>query len=209
MVITDQDIDELARAEELNFCPTRKSILKSLNSIDVQACPGSGKTTMIAAKLMLLSRSWSEKHKGICVLSHTNVAKDEIIKKIDESTLPYAKQLLAYPHFIGTIQSFVNQFLALPLIRSENISISSVETDQSVKKFWWSLKPNIRSSLEKKNAPIEALKKYHYTFRNEKFQLTDYIPFGLNPTTKTVEELRGKREALCLDGFFSIPICMR
>ncbi|WP_369127725.1 UvrD-helicase domain-containing protein [Brevibacillus laterosporus] len=52
-------------------------------SKDIQACPGSGKTTTLLAKLTILSRKLPLKsNKGICVLTHTNVAVDEIRKRL-------------------------------------------------------------------------------------------------------------------------------
>ncbi len=128
--ITDADIQALETSSNLTFDHRRTEILKSLDTIDVQACPGSGKTTLIAAKLMLCSQKWRCKDRGICVLSHTNVAKNEIIHKIERSKLPEAKNLLSYPHFIGTIQDFIDTFLALPLLRSSNTVCRLVDNNE-------------------------------------------------------------------------------
>lgn len=117
-LIAQSDIDGVAQSEELIFDPKRSEILKAMHSIDVQACPGSGKTTLIAAKLILLAKKWPFSDRGVCVLSHTNVAKDEIIKRLKQSKTTEAEKLLGYPHFIGTIQEFVNRYLAMPFIRS-------------------------------------------------------------------------------------------
>src|SRR5579871_2740138 len=59
--ITDEDIRTLEKLDGLNIDNQRSEILKSLETIDVQACPGSGKTTLIAAKLKLLAKKWSDK----------------------------------------------------------------------------------------------------------------------------------------------------
>ncbi|GGA23790.1 DNA helicase [Amylibacter cionae] len=85
--------------------------------MDVQACPGSGKTTLVATKLILLAQKWEHRNKGVCVLTHTNVAKHEIIEKM--TLHPAGERLLSYPHFIGTIQEFVNKFLGLPKVRGK------------------------------------------------------------------------------------------
>ncbi|MCB0339239.1 MAG: ATP-dependent helicase, partial [Bdellovibrionales bacterium] len=47
---------------------------------------------------------------GVLVLSHTNAAVDEISEKIST----HCPRLFQYPNFVGTIQSFVDQFLAFP-----------------------------------------------------------------------------------------------
>ena len=53
-----------------------------MNSCFVQACPGSGKTTTLVAKLAILADRIPNDGRGICVLSHTNVAREEIEKKL-------------------------------------------------------------------------------------------------------------------------------
>lgn len=93
------------------FDEQRINFIKNLTTIDLQAVPGSGKTTALLAKLLIL-----EKHlpfqdgSGILVISHTNTAVDEIKEKISV----HCPRLFNYPNFVGTIQSFVDQFLAMP-----------------------------------------------------------------------------------------------
>jgi DNA helicase II / ATP-dependent DNA helicase PcrA len=133
-LITKDDIANIAASEQLILDDVdRVSVLEAMRSIDVQACPGSGKTTLIATKLILLSKKWPFLHRGVCVLSHTNVAKDEIISRIKRSNTIEAQRLLSYPHFIGTIQEFVNRFLALPLIRESGVYARFIEGDDGFK----------------------------------------------------------------------------
>ena len=112
--ITDEDI---SYAENILFGRTgvfddeRKVFIKNLETIDLQAVPGSGKTTALLAKLLILEKCLPFKNgSGILVLSHTNNAVDEIRKKIEK----YCPKLFSYPNFVGTIQSFVDNFLAIP-----------------------------------------------------------------------------------------------
>jgi len=126
-VVTDTDI---AKAEEylgVSFDEPRRRILRSNDSFDVQACPGSGKTTLLVAKLAVLADKWPHARRGICVLSHTNVARQEIEKKLGGT--PVGRRLIAYPHFVGTIHGFVNEFLALPLLRSEGYHVRLIDND--------------------------------------------------------------------------------
>ncbi|NLU50655.1 MAG: ATP-dependent helicase [Syntrophomonadaceae bacterium] len=76
----------------------------------VRACPGSGKTFTVAARLAYRMDNWHLNHQGIAALSFTNVACAEIAKKLETS---FASPL-RYPHFLGTIDSFINQFIFLP-----------------------------------------------------------------------------------------------
>lgn len=48
------------------------------------------------------------------MLSHTNVAVDEIKKRL----LGSADKLLGYPNYIGTIQSFIDRFVTIPYLRA-------------------------------------------------------------------------------------------
>lgn len=78
----------------------------------VKACPGSGKTLTVAARLNRLLRSWRADHAGIAALSFTNTAWQEIERYLANDfglSTP-----LEYPHFLGTIDSFINRFILLP-----------------------------------------------------------------------------------------------
>ena len=84
----------------------RREVLKSNAPMDIAACPGSGKTTLLVAKLAILAEKWQHRTRGICVLSHTNVARREIEARLGRTSV--GRRLLSYPHFIGTIHGFVN-----------------------------------------------------------------------------------------------------
>jgi DNA helicase II / ATP-dependent DNA helicase PcrA len=93
------------------FDEDKKTIIVNNNTIDIKACPGSGKTTTLLAKLIILSnRLPLANNQGICVLTHTNVAIDEIKDKLGTK----ADSLFNYPNHFGTIQSFVDKYLASP-----------------------------------------------------------------------------------------------
>lgn len=116
--VSDADI---ARAERLllpegcTFNEERRCFIKCMESRDVVACPGSGKTTALLAKLLILSSYMPFSNgRGICVLTHTNVAIDEIKRRASGA----ADALFAHPNFFGTIQGFVNRFLAIPAYRN-------------------------------------------------------------------------------------------
>lgn len=102
-------------------------IIKCNESKDIVACPGSGKTTTLLAKLLILAnRMPLDKNKGICVLTHTNVAIDEIKDKLGSK----ADVLFRYPNHFGTIQSFVDKYLAIPYYSGVNKKkISSISNE--------------------------------------------------------------------------------
>lgn len=123
----------------------RSRVLKSMESLNVAACPGSGKTTLLVAKLAILAENWPHRTRGICVLSHTNQAREVIEAKLGNTKA--GRNLLSYPHYIGTIHGFVNEFLALPWLRSLGYSIKVIDTDICQRRRWYGLPRNIRESL--------------------------------------------------------------
>lgn len=89
-----------------------REVLTCTETTDVRACPGSGKTTLVVAKLALLIPRWISRYRGIAVISHTNVARAEIQKRMTK--LPALSRLNSYPHFVGTVQAFIHRFLGIP-----------------------------------------------------------------------------------------------
>ena len=135
--VTDDDIawiTDIMGLDELDA--NRKAFLKKIGTFDVSACPGSGKTTLIVAKLAILARKWQHDTSGICVLSHTNVAREEIQSRLGHT--PVGHRLLHYPHFIDTIHTFANRFLALPYLRSNGYPSPLVD-DYTAMAFRWSV----------------------------------------------------------------------
>lgn len=128
ITITDDDIDNLEKIwGDVIFDKTRRDIIKDLTSFDVQAFPGTGKTTVLIAKLAIIAKKWPYLTKGICVLSHTNVAREEIESRLGKTE--YGRKLLSYPHFIGTIHSFMDSFVAIPWMKSNGYSINVIDTE--------------------------------------------------------------------------------
>lgn len=78
----------------------------------VRACPGSGKTFSVAARLAHRLENWGQLYRGIAALSFTNVAWKEIEKKLNEHFNIVGT--LGYPHFLGTLDSFINTYIFLP-----------------------------------------------------------------------------------------------
>ena len=78
----------------------------------MKACPGSGKTFTVAARLHRLVSQWRSPHAGVAAISFTNVAWQEIQDYLINDFGMECR--LRYPHFLGTIDSFINQFIFLP-----------------------------------------------------------------------------------------------
>lgn len=108
---TDEEIKiahDILLKDKKTFDPIKVNIIKEDSSCYVQACPGSGKTTTLLAKLIILANKMPlPEGKGICVLTHTNVAIDEIKAKLGTK----ADVLFRYPNFFGTIQTFLHKYV--------------------------------------------------------------------------------------------------
>ena len=126
--VTDQDIEWVQSLLGVDaFDRPRVDFLKRRSTVDLSACPGSGKTTLVVAKLAILARKWPYRTKGICVLSHTNVAREQIETRLGGTVV--GQRLLSYPHFVDTIHGFVNRFLALPWLYSNGYPSPTIDDD--------------------------------------------------------------------------------
>ncbi|ARK21879.1 UvrD-helicase domain-containing protein [Sporosarcina ureae] len=163
MLLTDDDIlyaESLLLKEGESFNDERRNIIKNLDNVDILASPGSGKTTALLAKLAILSTKLSfENNKGICILTHTNTAIDEVKSRLGVS----GNNLFRYPNNCSTIQSFVNQFLAIPAyvhfygkrpLRIDNEIYNEVIS----KEFYNHLPWNLQYGIQKMNINVTKIR---------------------------------------------------
>lgn len=210
-VIDDEDIqlaEHLLLPDGEMFDEERRDIIRCMESKDIQACPGSGKTTTLLAKLSIIARQLPLKsNQGICVLTHTNVAVNEIRDKLEGK----ADILFQYPNHFGTIQSFVNKFLAIPgFIDKYGKRVARIDDEiynEYVQRRYRSLDNGTRFWLEKNLiSPIDL------RFSLHDFSITKKIdgPIIMKPTSKTYPKLMTFKEEilkegiLCYDDAFSL-----
>nr|MBN2278692.1 ATP-dependent helicase [candidate division Zixibacteria bacterium] len=92
----------------IELTTSQQAAVNAEGLIVLTACPGSGKTTVVAHRLRhLMEKRQLREYQGIAVLSFTNVAKDSIRQMYYELTGDQVKG----PHFVGTIDSFLNGFV--------------------------------------------------------------------------------------------------
>lgn len=126
--IIDQDVESIIKKLGLETVDSaRKEFIKCLDTTDVSACPGSGKTTLIVAKMLLLMEKWQSPSRGICVLSHTNVAKDEVISRLSRMGSSY--DINGQPHFVGTIHGFIAKYITTPFLVSMGFRPEVIDDD--------------------------------------------------------------------------------
>lgn len=122
-IVTEQEIKNaesvifksggIFNADQVNF-------IKNLDTCYLQAYAGTGKTTTLVGKLHILAQKkvWEE-GRAICIISHTNVAIEEVKKYV----AAYYPGIMDYPNFIGTIQDFANTFLFAPHLAETGLRI--------------------------------------------------------------------------------------
>lgn len=81
-------------------------------SVYLRACPGSGKTEVIAAKVAKVVRDWPHFPAGIAVLSFSRSATGELVERI---ALARGGSHRPFPHFVGTVDSFFLKQIGNPL----------------------------------------------------------------------------------------------
>jgi DNA helicase II / ATP-dependent DNA helicase PcrA len=169
-----------------------------MESIDVAACPGSGKTTLLVAKLAILAEKWQYRTRGICVLSHTNAARHEIENHLGNTAA--GRRLLNYPHYIGTIHGFVNEFLAVPWLRSQGYPIKMIDTEVCHRRRWNSLPFKTRRALEQNHHGPSVL-----SIKNSDFCIGQ-VHWGkggeLGVTTLTYDHIQKACCHSAVDGYF-------
>jgi DNA helicase II / ATP-dependent DNA helicase PcrA len=202
--ITDKDIDEIEPLfSKIRFDAQRRDIIKNLETIDIQALPGTGKTTVLVAKLAVLAKKWPYSYKGICVLSHTNAAREEIQEKLGNTDV--GQKLLSYPHFIGTIHSFLDTYIVSPWLKSNGYTVRLIDNDIVIGK---------RISKLSKN-DIYCLQRRHFSFEHLQFiafpKLAVDLKINVSQTCATYKNILNIVSDSVSNGFYTfdemIVIC--
>lgn len=169
MLISDDDIhkaEKIFLKKGQSFDEERRNFIKCIDkSLHLQACPGSGKTTALLAKLYILSEKMPfENNQGICVLTHTNVAIDIIKSKLGEK----ANRMFNHPNFFGTIQSFVDKYLGIPAYIKcfgyrPNYIDTEIQKERMLKTYTLNnIKKDILNSLKSLNFANEIFGEYTF-----------------------------------------------
>lgn len=98
--------------ENMNVSQVNYSIAELQQNIFLKACPGSGKTEVLAIKVAYEKEKWKLDHQGFAVLTFTNSAENEIKSRIG----CYLNKSLEYPHYVGTFTSWLHGYVANPFL---------------------------------------------------------------------------------------------
>lgn len=157
--------------------PSQREIVNCPDSrIVVKACPGSGKTFSVTARLArLLIHNELNRHQGVAAISFTHTACDEIRKGIQK----FGVSNVTYPHFIGTIDSFINNYIFLPyghLFMGCNKRPEVIGTEYNP---WFNY--DSRQTIRVKGGTV-VKRDPNYYFDKVSFNLHD-MPFPIMPPT--------------------------
>lgn len=97
--------DELRAAGKMKFTQEQQDYIDAPldRHVYLKACPGSGKTEVVAAKVCKTVREWPRSPSGIAVLTFSNSATDELRGRVHK----YLGEPIGLPHCISTFDSFV------------------------------------------------------------------------------------------------------
>ncbi|WP_036383605.1 UvrD-helicase domain-containing protein [Muricauda sp. MAR_2010_75] len=195
--ITNADIEYAERIllpEGKVFDEERRLFIRDLSTLDLQAVPGSGKTTALLAKLVILEKYMPLKNGcGVLVISHTNAAVDEINERIGK----HCPKLFSYPNFVGTIQSFVDTFLAIPFytnqFKQKPFRIDNEIYDEQVERFFLNTRnTGLKNYLDRQIDGLALLKSIRITTQGKLISYLNGTPetFKLkNPESPTYKSL--------------------
>lgn len=111
---------------------TEEQLEYVLSSIEkntfLKACAGSGKTEVVGMKAAYEIKQWHKKNSGIAVLSFTNDATDVIRERVKQ----FSASDGTYPHFIGTLSSFIHSYIVQPFAYKE-VKYPGKSSDYSIR----------------------------------------------------------------------------
>ena len=152
--INERDIENVENKFNLTFDEERRTAILNLKTTDIVACAGSGKTTMMCAKIDILTNKQPfPNNKGIAVLSLTNVAIEQIKNKLGNE-----HNIFKYPNYCETIQKFVTKYVLNSWYNlMHNKKIEAIDNDFFVLRFKEKVEYKKIKYLEKINFIFEDI----------------------------------------------------
>lgn len=177
---------------KLDITDELQAYFDAKGKVVLNACPGGGKTTAIAQKVINLEDEYKTtygNHSGIACISFTNAAKDEL-------NLTYnllSGKTLQYPHMVSTIDSFINTFITLPfyyLLERNFARPQILESNERLNSFW-EIQSNGRSVLKR---PMNSFKTkdnkpLYYLYRPSKIRLEPNNSFSIAGNAPSEEKV--------------------
>lgn len=111
----DYELVEKILLGDRHFNSKQREFIELNESKTIVAGPGAGKTTALAAKIALFLKNLDSINSmdGVCIITHTNVAVNEINIVLIKAGIGS----IDHPHFIGTIHEFFNRYCVIPFFK--------------------------------------------------------------------------------------------
>ncbi|MBI5142017.1 MAG: UvrD-helicase domain-containing protein [Nitrospirae bacterium] len=93
-----------------NPTPEQQKVIYHESSAFITACPGAGKTRVMVERARHMLRT-NHNGRGVAFLSFTRAAVSELEERLRQEALLCSP---VFPHFIGTFDSFIWQFVVAP-----------------------------------------------------------------------------------------------
>lgn len=134
---TEYELVEKILLGEGKFNTLQREFIELFESKLIIAGPGTGKTTSLSAKITLLIRYLNKigSKEGICIITHTNVAVNEINTTLQRSGISN----ITHPHFIGTIHEFFNMYCVRPYFKKKakhNSFLFNGKPSEDMEYYW-------------------------------------------------------------------------
>ncbi|MGE8080052.1 UvrD-helicase domain-containing protein [Peribacillus loiseleuriae] len=118
MQVKEEDynlVESILLDKNAEFNNLQREFIELLKTKTIIAGPGAGKTTALAAKIVILLKhlNRTKSKDGVCIITHTNVAVNEI----NNALLKAGVGTISHPHFIGTIHEFFNRYCVIPYFK--------------------------------------------------------------------------------------------
>lgn len=115
MQVKEEDyklVESILLDKKGEFNSLQREFIELFETKTIIAGPGAGKTTALAAKIVILLKNLKaiNSKNGVCIITHTNVAVNEINNALHKAGIG----TISHPHFIGTIHEFFNRYCVFP-----------------------------------------------------------------------------------------------
>lgn len=181
-------------------------------SIYLNACPGSGKTEVIAVKYSYETQKWMQPYSGIAVLTFTNSAENEIRDRINS----FSPKGIEYPHFVGTFTSWLHGYIANPFLSIVTLHGENGKNDTRLRIVEDDAKSDFLNAYKTKYSYGEKLNhisanQYCWDIKERKFVYTPQIPRSgkeefdsyLSDKKYMKNDLRDTKNKFWKSGFFT------
>ncbi|MGL1956736.1 MAG: ATP-dependent helicase [Colwellia sp.] len=154
----------------INFTQEQKKYIHSTinNHVYLEACPGSGKTEVVAVKIAKEISNWQKSPSGMSILSFSNSATDELKERIGKYTASNQKP---HPHFIGTFDSFLYKYIVSPLAHKVT-GYDGIDEDYSMRIVEYTSNLFIKTKYKYVNRG--ELKAHHFSYNSDSEDFSFY-----------------------------------